>query len=90
MCHMKMISIRELHEKTGKWIRLAAQHDEIFVTDRGKIMAKILPESSRAGAPYFSNRKLSLAFRRLQTRSKWKGGKDSTLMISEDRDRSAL
>jgi antitoxin (DNA-binding transcriptional repressor) of toxin-antitoxin stability system len=86
---MKTISIRELHEKTGKWIRLATEHGEILVTERGKTLAKIMPESDREGAPYFSNRKISPAFRRLQARGKLQGGTDSTQTISEDRDRSA-
>ena len=88
MCHMKIISIRDLHEKTGEWIRRAAEHGEVFVTERGKILAKILPESDRETAPYFSNRKMSPAFRKLLARG-LEGGVDSTQSISEDRDRPA-
>jgi prevent-host-death family protein len=85
---MKMISIRELHEKTGEWIREAAEYGEILVTKRGKAVAKILPETGRKDAPYFSNRRTSPAFRKLLSRGKFQGGTDSTLIISEDRDRS--
>jgi prevent-host-death family protein len=89
MCHMKTISIRELHEKTGDWVRRAAEHGEIIITDRGKPLAKILPESGRKEAPYFSNRRTSAAFRKLLAQGKLRGGADSTQIISEDRDRSA-
>ena len=85
---MKIISIRELHEKTGEWIREAAEHGEILVTNRGKAVAKILPDTDRKEAPYFSNRRMSSAFRKLQGRGKFQGGTDSTLIISKDRDRS--
>ena len=39
MCHnvhMKTISIRELHLKTGRWVRHAASRGPIVVTDRGR------------------------------------------------------
>lgn len=89
MCHMKTISIRELHERTGEWIRRAAKHGEIFVTNRGKTVAKILPEADRQDIPYFSRRRVSPAFRRLLDRGRLQGGTDSTQSISEDRDRFA-
>jgi prevent-host-death family protein len=85
---MKTISIRELHEKTGDWVRRTAEHGEIIITDRGKTLAKILPESGRKKAPYFSNRKTSAAFRMLLVKGKLRGGADSTQRISEDRDKS--
>jgi len=84
---MKTISIRELHEKTGEWIRRAAKHGEIFVTDRGQTVAKILPEAAVKVTPYFSRRKISPAFGRLLDRRRLHGGTDSTQSISEDRDR---
>ena len=34
--HMKTISIRELHLKTGRWVRHAASRGPIVVTDRGR------------------------------------------------------
>lgn len=42
MCHMKRVSIRELHQQTGHWVRLAA-HQPIVVTDRGRPVATIVP-----------------------------------------------
>jgi antitoxin (DNA-binding transcriptional repressor) of toxin-antitoxin stability system len=87
MCHMKTISIRELHEKTGEWIRRAGKHGEIFVTDRGRTVAKILPETGPKNTPYFSRRTFSPAFRRLMGRVALSLGTDSTKTISESRDR---
>ena len=45
MCHMKTITIRELHHNTGEWLRKAAKFGEIHVTERGKTIAKILPQA---------------------------------------------
>jgi len=87
MCHMKTISIRELHEKTGEWIRRAGEHGEIHVTDRRKTVAKILPEADERDTPYFSRRMISPAFRKLMELGKLHGGTDSTQIISEERDR---
>jgi prevent-host-death family protein len=39
---MKTISIRELHERTGEYIRKAAKTGVIYVTDRGRTVAKII------------------------------------------------
>src|SRR5215475_4206228 len=44
MCHnvhMKTISIRELHLKTGRWVRHAASRGPIVVTDRGRRVAAL-------------------------------------------------
>jgi antitoxin (DNA-binding transcriptional repressor) of toxin-antitoxin stability system len=85
LCHMKSISIRELHHNTGEWIRKAAQVGEIHVTQRGKTIARILPQTPVPEVPYFARRKLSPQFRRIMHRLR--GGIDSTQIISEDRDR---
>jgi antitoxin (DNA-binding transcriptional repressor) of toxin-antitoxin stability system len=87
MCHVKTISIRELHEKTGEWIRRAGEHGEILVTDRRKAVAKILPEAGEMDTPYFSHRVISPAFRKLMDRAKLRRGTDSTQIVSEERDR---
>jgi antitoxin (DNA-binding transcriptional repressor) of toxin-antitoxin stability system len=45
MCHdvhMKTISIRELHLRTGRWVRAASQ-GPIMVTDRGRRVAALQP-----------------------------------------------
>ena len=83
---MKTISIRELHEKTGRYVRKVAESGEIYVTDHGKTIAKIVPEQPESEVPYFARRKLSPAFRKLMESGKLRGGTDSTIAISEDRE----
>ena len=55
MCHnvhMKTISIRELHLKTGQWVRHAASRGAIVVTDRGRRVAALQPfDASVTGRP---------------------------------------
>jgi prevent-host-death family protein len=87
---MKTITIRELHAKTGQSIRLAAQHGEILVTHHGRGVAKIVPHADAKETPYFSRRKLTPAFRKLSSRGKLRGGKDSAQGISEDREDRGL
>jgi antitoxin (DNA-binding transcriptional repressor) of toxin-antitoxin stability system len=58
---------------------------EILVTDRGRTVAKIVPESDPQKIPYFARRTFSAQFRRLAKSGKLRGGTDSTLTISEDR-----
>lgn len=83
---MKTISIRELHEKTGQWVRGVRSHGEILVTDRGEAVARLTPESPRKDVPYFARRVLSPAFRKLTASGKRLRGTDSTEAISEDRE----
>ncbi len=85
---MKTISIRELHEKTGSWVKQAEHFGEIVVTDHGKIVARIIPQVCEEVTPYFARRKLTPAFRKLMEGGKLRGGTDSTDIIAEDRDRS--
>ena len=84
---MKTISIRELHEKTGEYVRNVAETGEIYVTHRGKTVAKIIPQQEPPAAPYFGRRKLTPAFRKLMKSGRLRGGTDSTEIVSEDRDR---
>jgi prevent-host-death family protein len=83
---MKTISIRELHTRTGELVREAARHGEIRVTDRGRVVAKIVPQAESAEVPYFARRNPSAAFRRLDESGKTGRGTDSTIAISEDRE----
>jgi prevent-host-death family protein len=53
---METISIREPQEKTGEYIRKAAEAGEIYVTDRGKTVARIVPDHDQAATPYFARR----------------------------------
>ena len=84
---MKTISIRQLHEKTGEYVRQASEDGEIYVTDRGKTVAKIVPQQEASEVPYFARRQLTPAFRKLLKGGKLRGGTDSTRIVSDDRDR---
>jgi prevent-host-death family protein len=84
---MKTISIRELHAKTGKYVRGAAHAGEIYITDRGKTVAKIVPQHDPGETPYFARRKVTPAFRKLMESGRLRGGTDSTSIVSEERDR---
>ncbi len=74
---MKVITIRDLHQHTGKFVR-QAQKEVIFVTDRGQQVAvlKGITVAETTGKP-FPKRKLS-SLPRVSI--------DSTVYISEERD----
>lgn len=84
---MKIISIRELHERTGEYVRKAVKEGEIHVTDHGRTVAKIVPQHDAPGIPYFARRKLTPAFRKLVKSGKLRRGTESTRIASDDRDR---
>ena len=81
---MKRVSIRELHEKTGEWVRLAETHEQIIITDRGRPVASLAPFRQLAKRNRFSARKILPAYGKL--RGKLSGGTESSALISEDRD----
>jgi len=83
---MKTITIRELHARTGAWVRRAARDGQIIVTDNGRTVARIVPELEPAKTPYFARRKLSAGFKRLDESGKTGRGTDSTAAISQDRE----
>lgn len=83
---MQTITIKELHEHTGEWVRKAADHGEITVTDEGMpvaLISALAPRTQPRENP-FLNRKLLPGFAEFQKRLV--GGTDSTQIISEDRD----
>jgi antitoxin (DNA-binding transcriptional repressor) of toxin-antitoxin stability system len=84
---MNTITLRELHLATGRWVRRAAT-GEIYVTERGRLLAKIVPATPLPVKPFFANPKFTRAF--LAQRKHLRGGTDSTLAISADRDRELL
>ena len=43
MSHMKEISIRELHRRTGAWVRSARRYGVILVRDRNVPVATLAP-----------------------------------------------
>jgi prevent-host-death family protein len=83
---MKTVTIRELHAKTGELVREASKHGEILVTDNGRTIAKILPQTQDSQIPYFARRKPSPAFRKLDASDKTGRGTDITQLISDDRE----
>ncbi len=83
---MKTVTIRELHTRTGQLVREAARHGAIRVTDRGRTVAKIVPEREPDRVPYFARRRMSPAFKRLDESGRTGLGTDSTVAISEDRE----
>ena len=83
---MRTVTLRELHAKTGQVVREASRHGQILVTDNGRTIAKILPETKGSGVPYFAKRNASGAFRVLDESGKTGRGRDVTESISEDRE----
>lgn len=84
--HMKRVTLRELHAKTGQLVREASRHGQILVTDNGRAIAKIVPETEGNAVPYFGRRKPSAAFSRLDASGKTGHGTDVTRLISDDRE----
>jgi antitoxin (DNA-binding transcriptional repressor) of toxin-antitoxin stability system len=81
------ITIRELHQATGRWVRRASA-GEVYVTERGRLVAKIVPASPLPAKPFFADPKFTRAF--LANRKHLRGGSDSTQVISEERNREVL
>ena len=81
---MKTISIRELHTRTGHYVRRAAS-ESITVTDRGETVARLVPITAPTGMT-FAQRRLRPGFKKFLT-TPLSAGTDSTQIVSEDRDR---
>lgn len=79
---MVNIRIRDLHMKTGEWVRRAARGEGVVVTDRGRPVASLTP--FRAGEP-------SRPFRERLTVPEFDAlpavPGDAVADVSEDRDR---
>lgn len=84
---MKTISIRELHERTGAWVRRAAELGAITVTERGKPLVRLEAVDDGRPANPFRGRRLRPGYARL--RGTLGRGTDSTTIVSDDRDRRA-
>ena len=81
---MKTISIKELHDKTGAWLRRVRTEGEVIVTERGTPVARLLPPAQAARGRAFAKRKLLRGVARLLKRPI--GGPDSAEIISAMRD----
>ena len=88
LSNMKVITIRQLHARTGQWVREVSRHGQILITDNGRTVAKLVPEAESADVPYFARRRfLSTAMRKLIESGKLgRGGTNSTIAISENRE----
>jgi prevent-host-death family protein len=82
------IPIRELHARTGHYVRKAAAQGRILVTHRGQPMAELRPlsgEEARSEGLTWKNREILPAFAAIIDEPV--GGTDSSLAVAEDRER---
>ena len=79
LCLMKSISIRELHERTGHWVRKAYREGAIAVTDRGRRIAVLGDIALLTGG--------DKPFPKRDRNAMPAVGVDSADLISSDRDR---
>ncbi len=83
------ISIRELHARTGHYVRKAARQ-RVVVMDNGKPAAELTAlKQGPPEVPYFARRKPTPAFKKLMESGALEprpGDRDITDLISEDRD----
>jgi len=77
------ITIRDLHMKTGEWIRKAGQSEGIVVLDRKQPVARIIAYSESDRGLSFSQRAHVKGFEDIRGCES-----DSSAFISEDRDRA--
>lgn len=81
------IPIRELHARTGHYVRKARQQ-LIVITNHGKKVAELhpyAPSGPSSAAPSWARRLQEPGFREVVAEPV--SGKDSTDIIAEDRDR---
>ena len=84
---MKTVTIEELDNKTGQWLREAVHHERVIVTYHGQPMATVSPYPLPAAPPAwggFRNRVLLPEYERLMNQPV--GGTDSSDIISQDRE----
>ena len=81
--HVKEISVRDLHLKTGDWVRKVSIERRIVISERGVPVATLIPfEPAHKAAP-FAKRRLVQGFAKLPTIDH-----DSTEYIASDRDKA--
>lgn len=79
--HMKAISIRELHLRTGRWVRSIEDHGPMLVTDRGRPVATLVPFEARDTRKRLPDREAAIAkLPRIPV--------DSSDYVSDSRDRA--
>jgi antitoxin (DNA-binding transcriptional repressor) of toxin-antitoxin stability system len=82
---MKEISIRELHRRTGAWVRSAGKYGSILVRDRRRPVARITPATEEPDVNRFAVWKPQRRFTTALDRPV--GGQPLADIVSEDRDR---
>jgi prevent-host-death family protein len=79
---MERVTIRELHLRTGEWVRRTRTHGKVIVTDRGRPVATIAPYDPTEPESSFAQRLLLPEFASLPPMEG-----DVTSLVSQDRDR---
>ena len=79
------IPIRELHARTGHYVRLASRDTEVIITENGKPAARIAPLqlSEPSTKTLGERRKLLPAFKEALLSGKLKSNTDSTPSLQE-------
>ena len=85
MSHMKEISIRELHRRTGAWVRDARKYGSILIRDRSTPVAKLIPINEEPAVNLFENWRPRKKFADALDRPV--GGTPVEEIIGQDRDR---
>jgi prevent-host-death family protein len=84
------VTVRQLHARTGHYLRKASAKQRIIVTDNGKPIVELIPLAPEADeVPYFALRKFRPAFKKMMEAGAFNmptGKRDITDLISEDRD----
>lgn len=81
---MTSISIKQLHDQTGHWLRRVSEEHEVIVTQHGKPIARMLPPAPSVAGNPFLKRKLVPGVARLLIRPQT--GPDSADIVSEGRE----
>jgi antitoxin (DNA-binding transcriptional repressor) of toxin-antitoxin stability system len=82
---MKEISIRELHRRTGAWVRDARKYGSILIRDRSIAVAKLVPVDEEPAVNVFENWRPRKKFADALDRPV--GGTPVEEIIGQDRDR---
>ena len=79
------IPIRELHARTGHYVRLASKNTEVIITEHGKPAARItpLPELIPASEPLGARRNLISSYREALASGRLSSATDSTPGLRE-------
>ena len=79
------IPIRELHARTGHYVRLASRDTEVIITEHGKPAARItpLPAFERATEPLGKRRSIIESYRSALASGKLSSDMDSTPTLQE-------